>query len=178
MQLRRHAIFLVGYMGAGKTSVGRYVAERLRWRFVDLDDRVEAATGRTVREIFAAEGEAVFRRYESEALVALLSEMTSGAPTVVALGGGAFAQETNAAALDEFAAPVVFLEAQAEELWQRTEQASQSRPLRTDETEFRQRYLERLPHYRKANYQVETSGKSSEEVAAEVAWLIMMSSST
>ncbi len=174
MQIRRRAVFLVGYMGAGKTSVGRYVAERLRWDFVDLDKEIEASTGRTVAEIFEQDGEAVFRRMESTALAALLGELATGRPTLVALGGGCFAQPANIGLLGEFGAPVIFLEAPAEELWKRTRDAGTARPLRTDETVFRKRLEERTPHYERATHRVETAGKSISEVAAEVAWLISM----
>lgn len=176
MQVRRRAIFLVGYMGAGKTSVGRYVAERLRWAFIDLDDRVEARTGRSVDEIFSREGEPAFRRYENEALGTLLGELAGGSPAIVALGGGAFAEQSNAQLLEEFGATVLFLDAPVDELWRRTERAERARPLRTTAEVFRQRCEARRPHYAKATYRVDTSGKSISQVAAEVAWHITMGS--
>mgnify|MGYP000855220530 CR=1 FL=1 len=78
-------IVLVGFMGAGKTTVGRLVAQRLGRAFVDVDEAIEAATGRTVREIFATEGEPGFRRIEADAITGLLA----GEEVVLALGGGA-----------------------------------------------------------------------------------------
>ncbi len=85
-------VVLVGPMGAGKTVVGRRVADRLGRRFVDLDQVVEAATGATVAEVFAAEGEAGFRARESAALVATLGD---GTATVIATGGGAVLTSLN-----------------------------------------------------------------------------------
>src|ERR1700757_2429624 len=86
------AVFLEGFMGAGKTTVGRALSEVLGWRFEDLDDRVRAREGRSIPEIFARSGEAKFRRSELVALRERLDEVRYGPPTVAALGGGAFAQ--------------------------------------------------------------------------------------
>jgi shikimate kinase len=172
MAVRRRAIFLVGYMGAGKTTVGRLVADRMRWNFVDLDDRITAKTGQSLPEIFAGVGEIGFRRLECEALAELLGELADGDPTVVALGGGTYIDPANAALLEEFGGPVVFLNADASELWARTQHSNGSRPLRTDEPEFRRRLEERLPHYSRATHCIETGGKRVSEVAAEIVWVI------
>jgi shikimate kinase len=80
-------ILLVGMMGAGKTTVGRLLADRLGWRYVDSDEQVVAATGRTVRDIFERDGEAAFRREEAAALAAALVD--DGGPAVVSVAGGA-----------------------------------------------------------------------------------------
>jgi shikimate kinase len=170
--VQRRAVFLVGYMGAGKTSVGRYLARRLNWNFLDLDDKIEAKTGRNVAEIFATDGEPVFRRLEAEALAETVSVLTSGEPCVVALGGGAFANNTNAALLYEFGAPVVWLDAPVEELWKRTQTAGTVRPLRTNLDEFGKRYEQRVAGYSSGSCRVDTNGKSISDVAAEVAWLV------
>ena len=86
-------------MGAGKSSVGRALGERLNWVFEDLDDRIEAREGRTVAEIFRDSGESEFRRAEHAALEHVLHELRGGVARIVALGGGAFAQKENAALL-------------------------------------------------------------------------------
>lgn len=75
-------VWLIGYSGVGKTTLGRKLAARLGWRFVDLDERVEAAAGCTVAEMFSAEGEEAFRRRERAAAEALAG------PAVVSVGGG------------------------------------------------------------------------------------------
>ena len=92
--MRVRAVFLVGFMGSGKSSVGQELARRLGWDFVDLDARIESREGQTVPEIFRDRGEAGFRLAETSALGDLLSEPLER-NRVVALGGGAFAVERN-----------------------------------------------------------------------------------
>ncbi len=84
-------IFLIGFMASGKTTVGRLLAERLEWAFVDLDKLIEDGAAQTVADIFAAEGEAGFRKRETEAL----REVAKRRKTVVATGGGAPCREEN-----------------------------------------------------------------------------------
>src|SRR5438105_15161567 len=86
-------VFLVGFMGSGKTTVGRALAAVMGWRFADLDQLIEAREGRSIREIFETRGEAEFRRIEHEAIAAC-REMSE---TVIALGGGAFIADANRA---------------------------------------------------------------------------------
>ena len=163
------AVFLVGFMGAGKTSVGRVLSKRLGWRFEDLDTRIETRERKTVPEIFRNAGEAGFRRAEHEALRELLSELASGTPVVAALGGGAFVQEKNAALLASEETPTVFLDTPVEELWERCAAPGEAeRPLRSDRPRFQELFRARLPHYRRAHLRVETRGKSVEQVAEEV----------
>ena len=87
------AVFLVGFMGSGKTSVGRELARRMGWEFVDLDVRIEQREGRSVPEIFQDRGEPGFRIAEAAALLELTQSLERA--SVVALGGGAFAQPGN-----------------------------------------------------------------------------------
>src|SRR5207248_7586875 len=97
---RHRVILLIGFMGAGKTSVGKLLAEQLHYRFVDLDDLVVAREGRSIAQIFEEAGESGFRSRESAALQQLVSELKSSGNAVVALGGGALSQPENRAALD------------------------------------------------------------------------------
>lgn len=163
------AVFLVGFMGAGKTSVGRTLSQRLGWDFEDLDDRIQVRERRVIAEIFRESGEAGFRRVEHAALRELIAELGSS-PRIVALGGGAFAQSMNGALLEESGAPVVFLDGSADELFRRCEQESIERPMRHDARQFRELYEQRRPFYLKAGWRVDTSGKDLETIAAEVAW--------
>ena len=86
-------LVLVGFMGSGKSSVGRMLANRLGFQFVDTDAMVVEAAGMQISDLFARHGEAAFREYESEALESLLERRTSG--LVVATGGGIVTQERN-----------------------------------------------------------------------------------
>ncbi len=165
------AVFLVGFMGAGKSTVGRALARQMDWPFEDLDERVQAREKRSIEQIFWESGEAEFRRAEHEALRELLADLDSS-PRVVALGGGAFVQAQNAALLAEAAVPVVFLDAPVEELFRRCQQEPVERPLRRDLEQFRQLYLGRRPHYLAASLRIETGGKDVEIVAAEVAEIL------
>ena len=161
-------MFLVGFMGAGKTSVGRVLSQRLGWPFEDLDDRIEAREGRSIGEIFRDSGEDAFRRAETAALRALLAELGSS-PRIIALGGGAVAQPENARLLQESGAALVFLDAPVEELFRRCEQEQRTRPLRRDLKQFRELYDQRRPHYMTAQRCINTSGKDLKTVAVEVA---------
>ena len=164
----KRAVFLVGFMGAGKTTTGRALATRLGWQFLDLDDLIEQRERRTVAEIFAASGEPEFRRVETAALEQLLRELPSLEPTVVALGGGAFVQPANAVLLKQFGAPVVFLDAPVDELDARCVPRAGQRPLFRDAEQFRRLYEERRSGYVKAGLRLDTSGKSADEVALEL----------
>jgi shikimate kinase len=159
------AVFLVGFMASGKSSVGQELARRLNWDFVDLDARIESRERQTIPEIFRDRGEPGFRCAETSALRDLLAESLKR-DSVVALGGGAFVQERNRELLRQ--RPSVFLEAPASELWQRSLTDGIERPLRGDPEQFAQLYAERLPFYRQASVTVVTSGKDLASVCAEI----------
>jgi len=165
---RPTVVLLVGFMGAGKTSVGRALGQLLNWKFEDLDDRIEAREGRSIEEIFRESGEAEFRRAESAALNELLTEQNSGS-RIVALGGGAFVQARNALLIQAAGACTVFLDAPAEELYRRCEQQGRERPLCRDPEQFRKLLDERRPSYLQATLRVDTRTKEVNAVAAEVA---------
>jgi shikimate kinase len=163
------AVFLVGFMGAGKTSVGRALSRNLGWRFEDLDDRIQKREKRTVSEIFQHLGEAGFRKAERAALRELLEQVDAGSPLIAALGGGAFAQEEVASLLAESGGVTVFLDAPADELWRRCGSDVVDRPLRREEAEFRRLYEARRPRYLQASLRVETGGRAIEQIVSEIA---------
>ena len=171
-RVRSNGVFLVGFMGAGKSSVGRALARRLNWTFEDLDDRIERREGRTVAEIFRDSGEAEFRRAERAALTQILEEQCGGGARIVALGGGAFVQKNNAALLEAAGVPTVFLDAGVEELWRRCcAEASESgavRPLLKSEDQFRKLYAGRRGGYLMASLKVDTGNRTVEAIAAEI----------
>jgi shikimate kinase len=139
-------LVLVGMMGAGKSTVARLVAERLGRRVVDSDAVIEARTGRTVREIFADEGEASFRALESETLLAALDEPE---PAVIAAAGGVVLSAVNRDALRRSRARVVWLCAEPATLVARVASGGH-RPLLDDDPAgtLRRMYDEREPLYR------------------------------
>lgn len=155
-------------MGAGKTSVGQLLSQRLGWPFDDLDDRIQEQEGRSIEEIFRDSGETEFRRAETAALERLIAESGS-APRIVALGGGATARAENARLLQGPRKAVVFLDAEVEELFRRCQQEKRARPLCRDLSQFRELYQRRRPFYMTAQHRIDTSGKDLEAIAAEVA---------
>ena len=165
-------VALTGFMGAGKTSIGRALAALLGWRFVDLDQEIELQQKATVRAIFQGQGEARFREIETAALREMLEQVS--APTVIALGGGTFVQPSNADLLRNAGARVVFLETPLEEMLERCRLGSQSsennlRPLAASPEAFRALYAQRLPQYRTADFTLSTPGRTAEENAQEIA---------
>lgn len=163
-------IYLIGYRGCGKSSVAPLVARTLGRRVVDTDQRIEQATGRTIAEIFAVDGETVFRDLEQKA-VAAVAEQTS---QVVSLGGGAILREANRCVLAE-TGKTVWLTATAEVLWARIsgDDASDSmRPNLTDTgglAEVERVLAERTSVYDAcADYTIDTNGRTIEQIAEQI----------
>jgi shikimate kinase len=154
-------------MGAGKSTVGRKLARRLRLRFVDADAEIEAAAGASVAEIFAREGEAGFRARERAAVEAL-----EGQAAVVALGGGAFVQAEVRARLAG-SGGVVYLRARPETLLERIGEAEE-RPLlaglgRAERlARIRELLEEREPAYAAADLCLDTDGRAVEEIVESI----------
>lgn len=145
-------------MGSGKTTVGRLLASQLAWRFVDLDERIEETAGAAIADIFDRLGEPAFRQMEREQLLRALGEVAElDAPTVLALGGGTFAQAENVALLREFTSQaggaILWLDCPVEELLARCATMT-NRPLFRNEAGFRQLYDARMPFYQKADCRV------------------------
>jgi shikimate kinase len=171
-KLRNQArlLVLIGFMGAGKSSVGHALSEHLGWEFEDLDERIERRERRTVAKIFRESGEAGFRRAEHAALKESLSHLPDGTGRILALGGGAFVQKRNARLIQSKAIRTIFLDASVDELWQRCSQQVESapRPLQGSLKSFRELYQHRRPHYLKATLKHETGGKSVAQIATEL----------
>jgi len=159
-------VVLVGFMGAGKTTVGQELARRLNWRFYDLDDLIQATEGTTIEQIFQQRGEIAFRQVERRILASALANKSSR--QVLALGGGAFVDPENQTLLRSAGVPAVFLDAPVEELFARSDQPGVVRPLRRDRDHFCALYEQRRPEYARAAVCVQTSGKEIAVIAAEV----------
>ena len=162
--MEARAVFLVGFMASGKSSVGRELARRLGWDFIDLDARIEMRERKSIAEIFSGHGEPGFRIAETAALLELTQSLERN--SVVALGGGAFAQDKNRELLRQW--PSVFLQAPVDELWRRSSEDHEIRPLRQDREQFAKLYEERLPSYRQATLCLETSGKDPDAICLEI----------
>lgn len=165
-------IVLIGFMGAGKTTVGRALAKKLRWPFYDLDDVIEQRERQTVPEIFASAGESGFRQAESAALRHLLQESSSASDLILALGGGAFVQAQNRALLEQAGAVIILLEAPLEELRRRCQGEHKVRPLARQEEKFAELFAARRADYDRARFRVQTLDKSVEQIAAEIEQLL------
>src|ERR1051325_9736017 len=164
-QRQYHMLALIGFMGTGKSSVGRLVAEQLHYDFVDTDERIEQRIGKTIAQIFAQEGEAAFREMERQ----LVAEMASWRGKVISTGGGLPATRTNLASMKEHAL-VLCLWAAPEVIWWRGRNQAH-RPLLQDADpldKIRTLLAERTPFYRQADVLVNTGMRSIKEVAQQV----------
>ena len=153
---RTPGIYLVGFMGSGKSTIGRLLAHRLGWSFFDMDHEIEAAEGATIREIFETRGEPEFRRIETAILEQHMSWIEHGRPSVLALGGGAFAREGNCTlVLDR--GITVWLDCPFE-IVERRAALTSHRPLSLDRVQFAALYHERLEAYRFADIHIAITG--------------------
>jgi shikimate kinase len=160
---RHKLIYLVGFMGAGKSSVGTILAQQIGWPFVDLDTVIEAGQGATIRKIFEQAGEPFFRQIERAALV----EVARKEQAVIALGGGTFVQRPNFELIRKTRGATIWLDCPIEELWQRCS-IMDNRPLFRDRESFFKLYEERLPYYRQAEFRIATGGRSPEDIVQEI----------
>ena len=177
MENRNHAdrpmiastpIFLVGFMGSGKTTVGEALARFLNRSFIDLDRLIEARANETIAELIARDGEARFRELETS----LLREIAGSASVVVSLGGGAFTREINRELIEGLGLSV-WLDAPFELCWRRVEIDPTVRPLAPDEATARSLYAARLGMYQGARFRVAVDENSSEqEIAAAIATML------
>lgn len=165
-------VYLIGYRGSGKTTVGKMVAQRLGWRFWDTDESIEAEAGRTIAEIFKNDGESKFRELEQVA-IERIGELSSD-PAVVALGGGAVLKEENRCVLVA-TGHRVWLSGSPKQLYERIssdERSTSMRPNLTDSggyAEVEAVLAEREPIYRGlASLNINTDGKSPDEIVEEI----------
>jgi len=163
---RSGVVFLVGFMGAGKTTVGQILARILRWDFVDLDESIVAADRRSIPQIFAEEGEAYFRRLERE----IMASLRGRTPLVVACGGGTYANDESRRLIDRMGR-VVWIKVPLAQALARCEGGT-GRPLLQGGSHAETIYRSRLPSYRAAGLHVDAAGLSAEEVAERIAGLL------
>jgi shikimate kinase len=151
-------LVLTGFMGAGKSTIGRLLAARLNWTFLDLDDHLEARTGATIPQLFERHGEAHFRRLESTALASALARSN----TILALGGGTPEDLTNRLLLEQTPATfTIFLDAPFPALFDRCMLQDIARPVLADPAAAQLRFQKRHPLYRRlANLTIDTTDQT------------------
>lgn len=162
----RRQLLLLGFMGCGKTTVGQLLARRLDWEFLDLDAELEQRQGRTINQIFAESGEGYFRQ-EERCLLQDILQRTEHTRSVVALGGGTFAQPDNCELIRSTGGITVWMDCPLEELRRRCRGITR-RPLLRDPASFRELYQQRLPYYQKADFRVDAARPDASLVVEEI----------
>lgn len=165
------SVVMIGMMGAGKTAVGRALADLLHVPFVDSDHEIEAAAKRTIAEIFERDGETFFRSRETE----IIARILSGKPSIVSTGGGAFLQARNRDTISE-GGVAVWLKADLDLLWERVRHKTTRPLLRTDDPKatLEELYHQRTPVYAEAAISVEAEpGLSIAGMAEKVALALL-----
>jgi shikimate kinase len=155
-------VYLVGFMGAGKSTLARALAVRLDWRAEDVDERIEAREGRAIATIFAREGEPYFREVERQVLVDLLAVRHA----VVATGGGTFAEPDNRALINQDGTSV-WLDVPFPVLVNRIPSDGR-RPLAADRARFEQLYEARRAAYRQAHIRLDAARVPAEALVEQL----------
>lgn len=156
-------LFLVGFMGSGKSTLGKLLADRLNWEFIDLDSRIEETCGMPIRRVFELRGESHFRRLEHEALRAVSADRGRA---IVAIGGGAFVGEVNRAVIRR-AGVSVWIDAPFRVLSKRII-GDRKRPLVQSAEQIHQLYRSRLPFYHEADIRLRVGDAHPNRIAREV----------
>lgn len=166
-------IFLTGFMGSGKTRIGRVLAQKLNKKFVDTDDYIEGKLQKSVKQIFKEEGENYFRECEKESIKELITNKTL---LVIALGGGALIETENLEIIKSNGL-LIYVEADIEEIWQRTKNKTK-RPLLLengnpiDKSDFMIRSKElfevRKSGYNEADIKINRKGMEADQVVIEI----------
>jgi shikimate kinase len=161
-------VVLIGFMGSGKTTVGRILAQRLGWDFIDTDALVESRAEARIAEIFRSKGERAFRESEKR----VLAELGTRSGLIVATGGGAPAQIDNRTFFSKESSAVFHLRVSLETALQRTRNESPRPLLMQTKQAIHALYESRLPLYEELGIPVETEGRSAAEVAEQIMKLL------
>jgi shikimate kinase len=152
-------VFLVGFMGSGKSTIGRLLARKLGYRFIDTDEEIEKTTGKQVSEIFAQHGEPEFRRLEREAIAAFNGLRNA----VVSLGGGAYVPDENRTAIRQIGF-AIWIDCPLELCWSRLLK-DKTRPLLRSFPEMAELLESRRPAYNQVDLVVRTGSDSPARIA-------------
>ena len=158
-------IVLTGFMGSGKSTVGPLIAQKLGWRFIDVDDVIEAEAGTTIAQIFAQHGESAFRDLEH----ATIARLATHESLVLALGGGAIEREdTRNLLLNSPRTLLVHLEVELQTTLARCSGTEGTRPVLADQAKLAARYQRRLPLYRMAHENIRADSSTPGQLATAV----------
>ena len=163
---RTPGIFLVGFMGSGKSTVGRALADELGWAFADLDEDIEKREGMSINQIFDTRGEAEFRKAETAALQERIRSVERGKPCVVALGGGAFLSAENFDVISNNGVSV-WLDCPFSTVERRLA-GYKDRPLARDPEKLRELFAVRRAGYERADYCVEVENDDAATTTAKI----------
>jgi shikimate kinase len=163
---RTPGLYLVGFMAAGKTSVGRLLADELGWCFIDIDSEIEAHEGKTIAEIFREHGEAHFREIEAQMIRNRVSLIEAGDPCVMALGGGAFVQKGNWQLIQNNGV-TVWLDCQLETVRKRLGEDT-TRPLAQDRRALKKLFEDRRLLYARADFRIDVDTAEIDEIVQKI----------
>ncbi len=163
---RTPGLYLVGFMGSGKSTIGRSLSEELGWCFFDIDQEIEVEQQCSIAQIFAERGEAAFRDLESEILHRRVMHIEAGNPCVVALGGGAFVQQKNWEIVENNGV-TVWLDCSLEIIHSRLGDTT-TRPLACDRVSMAKLFEDRRPLYARADYHVKSDCEDPSEVTRQI----------
>lgn len=162
-------VYLIGFMGAGKTTVGRQLAKKLRWQFFDLDQEIEKREKRRISEIFRDSGEPHFRELERRHL----TELSSVERAVIALGGGAYLDPQNRELAGKTGL-TIWLKVSFAKVADRVK-IDGTRPKFADKDHAERLYQSREPFYANAKIHISTDGESPESVVNKILGVIQNS---
>jgi shikimate kinase len=163
---RTPGLYLVGFMGSGKSAVGRLLAHELGWSFADTDEEIEKAQGVSIADIFDTRGEQEFRAIEREAVRRRIRDVECGKPMVVALGGGAFIDPDNRKLLEERGV-TIWLDCPFPRICERLE-GQTHRPLARDPEKFKQLFDHRRDLYSQAEHRIEADTDDATAIVAAI----------
>jgi shikimate kinase len=159
---RKNLLFLVGFMGAGKSTIGPLLARELNWDFIDMDQAIEISEGRPITQIFLEKGEAYFRRLESQKIQDLRTKKSC----VIALGGGAFIQESNRLLIQDIGFSV-FLDCALNVILERCPNDG-TRPLFLSLEKVEALHAARLPYYHMSDFRVDVTNQTPERIVETI----------
>ena len=163
---RTPGLYLVGFMAAGKTTVGSALADELGWCFIDIDSEIEAQEQARIAEIFRSRGEAHFRELEAQAIRRRVALIEAGDPCVMALGGGAFVQSRNWELIQNNGV-TVWLDCELETVRRRLD-GGLTRPLAQDSDALAKLFQERRPLYARADFRVDVDTDDVREIVRRI----------